>query len=186
MKLFGYTVSVIFFLLAYSLDASAQRIKVESASYGTVERNRDVTDQVQRFADFGEPFRVSNDTFRMDPAPGQKKTLSVVYTVEGQRTSDRIQEGDVFYFRSGKYADTGSGYNGILHVVDATYGARGRYSKVTRIVQSYARKGRPFEVSNQTFGVDPCPGVPKRLKIVYLRGGARRSRICAEGDVVRL
>ena len=91
MKVFGYALAVAFILLATVSLSPAQSINVVSAYYGTSARSRDVTGRVQRFADFGEPFRVSNDTFRMDPVPGQKKTL-VVSTTWGageSRTASR-------------------------------------------------------------------------------------------------
>ena len=187
MKVFGYTLAVILILCATLSPSLAQRINVESAYYGTAVRSRDVTDRVQRFADFGEPFRVSNDTFRMDPVPGQKKMLVIVYNVEGRRIRDSVEEGDVFYFRAGGYAESSPGYyrRGI-RILDAAYGTRGRYADVSRIVQNFVRIRRPFKVSNETFGIDPYPGVVKRLKILYFRNGERRSRVYVEGDVVRL
>jgi len=187
MKAFGYLFSVMFILLGGVSSSLAQRIRVESAYYGTPDRGRDVTAQVQRFADYGEPFRVSNDTFRMDPAPGQVKALVVVYRVEGRRIRERVKEGDVFYFRGGGYADAGPGYyRPGIRILDAAYGTRGQYANVTHIVQNFVRIQRPFTVSNQTFGIDPYPGVTKRLKLSYLRNGERRMRIYVEGDVVRL
>jgi hypothetical protein len=187
MKAFGSIFPVTFILLACISSSLAQRIMVESAYYGAPDRGRNVTADVQRFADYGEPFRVSNDTFRMDPAPGQTKRLVVVYSVGGRRIRDSINEGDVFYFRGGGYADAGPGYyrRGI-QILDAAYGTRGRYANVTRIVQNFVRNQQPFEVSNQTFGIDPYPGVTKRLKVFYSRNGTRRSQIYVEGDVVRL
>jgi hypothetical protein len=187
MKAFGYLFSVMFILLGGVSSSFAQRIGVESAYYGTPDRGRDVTAHVQRFADYGDPCRVSNDTFRMDPAPGQVKTLVVVYRVEGRRIRERVKEGDVFYFRGGGYADAGPGYyRPGIRILDAAYGTRGQYANVTGIVQNFVRIQRPFTVSNQTFGIDPYPGVTKRLKLSYLRNGERRMRIYVEGDVVRL
>jgi hypothetical protein len=185
MKRFGYTLAVIIVLLANSSGALAQFIHVDSAYYGTSSYSRNVRKRVQRFADFGEPFRVSNDTLRIDPVPGKRKMLVVVYRVEGRRITDRVLEGDVFYFRSSEYADAGPGYKARLRIVDATYGAKGRYLTVTRIVRHFAWTRQPFEVSNRTFGADPFPGVPKRLKIVYLQHRTRRTHVCREGDVVR-
>jgi len=187
MKVFGYIFSVIFLFLADVSSSLAQRIKVESAYYGAPDRGRNVTAHVQRFADYGEPFRVSNDTFRMDPAPGQMKRLIVVYTVEGRRIRDSANEGDVFYFGGGRYADAGPGYyrRGI-QILDAAYGTRGRYANVTGIVQNFVRIQQAFTVSNQTFGIDPYPGVRKRLKVFYSRNGTRRSQTYVEGDVVHL
>jgi hypothetical protein len=187
MKAFGYTFSVIFILLAGVSASQAQHIEVESAYYGTPDRSRDVTTRVQRFADYGEPFRVSNDTFRMDPVPGQRKTLVVVYRVGGMRIRDDAQEGDVFYFRGGEYTEAGRAYHRHgIRILEAAYGTRGQYANVTRIVRNFALMGRPFTVSNQTFGIDPYPGVTKRLKILYFRNGQRRTQIYVEGDFVRL
>jgi hypothetical protein len=187
MKAFGFTFWVMFILLAGISASLAQRIKVESAYYGTLDRSKDVTRQVQRFADYGEPFRVSNDTFRVDPAPGRTKTLVVVYRVEGRRISDHAQEGDVFYFRGGGYADAGpTYYRRGIQILEAAYGTGGRYANVTRIIRNFVQTRRPFTVSNRTFGIDPYPGVTKRLKVVYFKNGARRSQIYVEGDFVRL
>jgi hypothetical protein len=187
MKAFGGTLSAVCILFAGISAAQAQHIEVESAYYGTPYRSKNVTARVQRFADYGEPFRVSNDTFRTDPAPGERKTLVAIYRVEGRRISDYAQEGDVFYFRGGKYADAGSSYyRRAIRILEAAYGARGQYANVTEIVQRFARVQRPFTVTNQTFGIDPYPGVAKRLKVLYFRNGERRSQIYFEGDVVRL
>jgi hypothetical protein len=187
MKAFGCTFSLIFILLAGISASQAQHIEIESAYYGTPYRSRDVTSRVQRFAAYGEPFRVSNDTFRMDPVPGQRKSLVVVYSVEGVRIRDNVEEGDVFYFRGGEYSEAGrENYRHGIRILEAAYGTRGRYANVTRIVQHFADTGRAFTVSNETFGTDPYPGVTKRLKVLYFRRGERRTRIYVEGDVVRL
>src|ERR1700730_813384 len=76
-----------------------QGIRIESAYYGAPNRiGVDVTRRVQRFADYGEPFRVGNDTLRIDPSPNHSKALVVIYEVKGRRISDSVREGDVFYF----------------------------------------------------------------------------------------
>jgi hypothetical protein len=185
MKAFGYTLSVMIILLAGVCASVAQRVKVESAYYGTRDRGKDVRRQVQRFADYGEPFRVSNDTLRTDPAPNRRKILLVVYFVDGRRISDSVQEGDVFYFRGGGYAEAGAGsYSRGVRILRAVYGIRGRYANVTRIVQNFVRTRRPCTVSNETFGIDPFPGVTKRLQIAYFRHGRRRNENYVEGEVI--
>ena len=84
----------------------AQSIRVESAYYGSHDgAGADVTQAVQRFADYGEPFRVNNDTLSTDPSPNYGKTLVVIYHENGQRISDAVPEGEVFYFRSGPDSD---------------------------------------------------------------------------------
>jgi hypothetical protein len=78
-----------------------QDIRVKSAYYGPANGvGIDVTHRVQRFADYGEPFRVGNDTLRVDPAPNQPKALVVIYTLDGKQVSDTVREGEVFYFKN--------------------------------------------------------------------------------------
>jgi hypothetical protein len=83
-----------------------QSIRVESAYYGSQDgAGTNVTRTVQRFADYGEPFRVNNDTLSTDPSPNDGNTFVVVYQANGQRISDAVPEGEVFYFRSGRDSD---------------------------------------------------------------------------------
>jgi hypothetical protein len=79
----------------------------------------------------------------------------------------------------GRYADR--------RVVRAVYGARGRYVDVTGIVRHFARMGVPFQVSNDTFGVDPYKGQRKHLRVTMVRpDGFQFERSWEEGDRVRL
>jgi hypothetical protein len=106
MKAFWLPLLSLSFLLIGVLCSMGQSIRVESAYYGS--RNgagADVTQTVQRFADYGEPFRVNNDTLSTDPSPNDGNTLVVVYYANGQRISDAVPEGEVFYFRSGRDTD---------------------------------------------------------------------------------
>jgi hypothetical protein len=163
----------------------AQGIRIESAYYGAPKAiGVDVTRRVQRFADYGEPFRVGNDTLRIDRSPNHAKILVVVYNVNGRRISDCVWEGDVFYFRNGEESD--SNVEPAIRIVNALYGARGRYVDVTGLVRQLARAHQSFTVSNETFGVDPYLGQPKSLKISYLRGSTRRNQRYEEGDQVQL
>src|ERR1700719_5151268 len=157
--------------------ALGQDIRIASAYYGSPnEVGVDVTHRVQRFADYGEPFRVGNDTLRIDPSPNHPKALVVIYMVDGRRISECVREGDVFYFRSGgESSDSNLDQRPAVQIVSALYGARGRYVHVTDLVRQLARDHQPFTVSNETFRVDPCQGRQKRLKISYLRGNMQRN-----------
>jgi hypothetical protein len=179
---------VLFYLVFGAINSIGQGIRVESAYYGSPDGvGVDVTGRVQRFADYGEPFRVSNDTLRIDPSPNRPKTLRVVYYVNGQRISETVPEGEVFYFRNGGYAHRGPDeYRPGIRIIRAIYGTRGRYADVTGIVRDRVRRQRSFTVANETFGVDPYPGKGKRLKIYYIRGGEQHEKEYAEGDSVRI
>lgn len=188
MKLYWSPSLVLFFLNIGVICSIGQGIQVESAYYGVPNRaGIDVTRRVQRFADFGEPFRVGSDTLRINPSPNRPKVLVVIYEVNGQRISDTVREGEVFYFRNG--AEFGAGPEGHRHgirIIRALYGARGRYVDVTSIIRRMARARWSFTVSNQTFGVDPFEGQQKWLKISYLRANKRYDQQYEEGEQVQL
>jgi hypothetical protein len=188
MKLFRTTTLLILGLLSGAINSMGQGIQVESAYYGSRGGGgADVTGRVQRFADYGEPFRVSNETLRIDPSPNRRKTLVVVYNINGRRISEAVPEGEVFYFRNGGSAsfDPDADRPGI-RISRAIYGARGHYADVTGIVRDRLRGRQPFRVANETFGVDPYPGKGKRLKIYYIQGGEQREIEYKEGDSVKI
>jgi hypothetical protein len=54
-------------------------------------------------------------------------------------------------------------------IVRAVYGAEGKYADVTGIVRRFARDGIRFQVSNQTFGIDPNYGRHKHLRVIFMR-----------------
>src|ERR1700760_2778575 len=165
-----------------------QSIRVASAYYGSPNGTGvDVTRQVQQFADYGEPFRVGNETLRVDPSPNHRKALVVIYEVNGQRISDQVQEGGVFFFRNGA-APGGNlkNHDPAIRISRAMYGARGHYVDVTSRARQLVRDRQPFTVSNETFGIDPFPGQQKLLKITYLSGNTSRTRLYAEGALVNL
>ena len=73
------------------------RLVIESASYGSDSRWVDVT-QALRARVRGERFEaeVSNDLFGVDPAPGQRKLLSVTYRWGNDPANTvRVSERDV-------------------------------------------------------------------------------------------
>lgn len=72
------------------------RLVIENASYGSGNRRMDVT-QVLRAQVRGDRLEaeVTNDLFRADPAPGQRKQLTVTYRWGKDRPNTvRIDEGD--------------------------------------------------------------------------------------------
>ena len=188
MKEFWSSSTLLLLFIFGVINSMGQGIRVESAFYGSRDGSGvDVTRRVQRFADYGEPFRVSNDTLRIDPAPGRAKALVIVYFVNGRRISQTVPEGEVFYFRNGRYADRDSDdYGPGFRVIRATYGTRGRYVDVTGRVRDLVRDRETFIVSNETFGVDPYQGQRKRLRLLYLRHGEEREREYPEGSSVKI
>jgi hypothetical protein len=168
--------------------AIGQGIRVRSAYYGPSNgAGIDVRRQVQHFADYGEPFRVGSDSLRIDINSDQPCILVVMYELNGQQISERVREGDVFYFRNIRGADAGLPDRGPpVRVIRAVYGTKGRYVDVTSVVRSLLDGTGPFQVSNETFGIDPHRGERKWLRISYILGGIRRDEQYAEGDLVEL
>jgi hypothetical protein len=185
----SWSASLVLVFIHFGVCCSlGQDIRIASAYYGSPnEVGVDVTHRVQRFADYGEPFRVGNDTLRIDPSPWHRKALVVIYKVNGRQISDCVQEGEVFYFRNGEdSASTPEESKPAVRIIQALYGARERYVDVTGYVRQRARDRRTFTVSNETFGIDPLRGRQKWLKIFYLQGDERRKLQYAEGDQVEL
>ena len=70
-------------------------------------------------------------------------------------------------------------------IIRAVYGAEGKYADVTGIVQRFAREGIRFQVSNQTFGIDPNHGVHKHLRVLMMGLDGMHFEI-SEGESIRL
>ena len=179
---------VLLFLNIGVFCSIGQGIRIESAYYGLPNNvGVDVTRRVQQFADYGEPFRVGNETLRNDPSPNHAKALVVIYEVNGRRITDCVQEGDVFYFRNGAESESNLEHHRPgIRIIRAVYGAQGHYVDVTDRFRQLARDRHPFTASNETFGVDPYPGHQKRLKIYYRRGNTHQSQQYQEGSLVQL
>jgi hypothetical protein len=188
MKAYWHASLALFFLNIGVFCSTGQGIWVESAYYGAPNGvSVDVTRRVQQFADYGEPFRVGSETLRIDPAPNHPKVLVVIYALNGQRISESVREGEVFYFRNGSESENSpKNHRPAIRIIRALYGARGRYVDVTALVRQFARDDQPFTVSNETFGFDPSQGQQKQLIIWYLRGSTHRDQQYQEGDQVQL
>ncbi len=76
-RLFG----AMLMLLGLATTATAQRAddgyRIQQAHYGTARSHVDVTERLRQLAQDDIRFRLGNDTFGVDPAPGQVKTLRI-------------------------------------------------------------------------------------------------------------
>jgi len=74
-----------------------------------------------------------------------------------------------------------------LEILRAYYGAEGQFVNVTDTVRSRVDGGRLYlRVDNYSMGVDPLPGVHKRLRILYTLGGERRNIVVDEKTDLKL
>jgi hypothetical protein len=91
------------------------------------------------------------------------------------------------YYQTEYGSPPGCGERYAGRVIRAVYGAAGKYADVTGIVQRFAREGIRFEVSNQTFGVDPNYGVHKHLRVIMMGLDGMQFEISQdEGESIRL
>lgn len=181
------------------------------ASYGTRERNVDVTHRLRELARQNRTFRMGNDTFGVDPDPGRTKMLRV-YTrgPNGENRTFEFKENS--HVDGNQFADWGGGnwgrggwkggwgddergrghhqdrYNDRLKIISARYGEGNRTLDVTQQVRREVRDGRlDFTVNNYFAGRDPAPGRTKYLTITYTgEDGRRQVRTIREGEQVRL
>lgn len=181
------------------------------ASYGTRERNVDVTQRLRELARQNRTFRMGNNTFGVDPDPGRIKMLRV-YTrgPNGEnRTFDFRENSEV---DGNQFADWGGGswgrggwkggwgdeergrgrhqghHGGGLTIISARYGEGNRTIDVTQQVRREIRDGRlDFTANNYLAGRDPAPGRTKYLTITYTgEDGRRQVSTIQEGRQVRI
>jgi len=74
-----------------------------------------------------------------------------------------------------------------LQILRAYYGAEGQFANVTDAVRGQVNEGRLFlRIDNYSMGVDPLPGVHKRLRVLYKIDGERRNVIVDEKTNLQL
>ncbi len=156
------------------------QFQILRADYGAGNRRIDVTQRLQQLATSNQTFRMGNDTFGTDPAPGTVKSLRIFArsTRGGQNRTfeypeNSLVDGALFTGWSG--GNWGPGPSGQYQITRADYGAGNQRVDVTQRLQQLAASNRTFRMGNSTFGVDPAPGTVKTLRIFARdsRGGNR-------------
>jgi hypothetical protein len=173
------------------------QFQVLRAEYGAGNRWTDVTPRFRDLTRTDRQFRVENDAFRVDPAPGIGKILRV-------EARDPRGVARVFEFREGSLVDGAQFSNGFqgggtvfqpipapinqLAIVSAVYGAGNRSVDVSARVRSLVRDGRlNFTVNNFSMAIDPAPGIHKSLSVTFsIGGGPQRRAVVGEGDQINL
>jgi hypothetical protein len=175
---------------------TAPQYRVVRAFYGTLQNNLDVTARVRELIGRNDRFRVVNDTFDRDPAPGVPKMLRVeARAANGQTRFFEFPE-DSRFDLAPFVADPGAaaatspgtaGLNEALRIVRAEYGADDRWTDITAILQARVTNGRMMvRIDNDLAGSDPAPKRPKELWLVYSTQGQQRRRLVPEGQFISL
>lgn len=164
------------------------------ATYGTDRREVDVTDRLREFARRDQRLRMGNDSFGVDPDPGQTKRLRIVARDRNGRErnfdyrEDSVVDGAMFIgWDRGDWGGQRP-QPGRLVIESASYGSDGRWIDVTEALRSRVRGDRfEAEVSNELLGVDPAPGQRKMLSVTYRFGNGRSNTVrINESDALRL
>ncbi|HEY6527413.1 MAG TPA: hypothetical protein VIZ65_01875 [Cellvibrionaceae bacterium] len=198
-----------------SANAQDSGYVILQASYGTRDRNVDVTQRLRELARQNRTFRMGNNTFGVDPDPGRVKTLRV-YTrgrngenrtfefsensqVDGAQFSDwgggnwgkggwHGGWGDDNRRGGGRNHSNQSNYGANLTIISARYGEGNRTLDVTNRLRRELRDGRvDTTVDNYLVNADPAPGRVKYLTVRYSLGKGRSQEVrVREGEQLRL
>jgi len=114
-----------------------------------------------------------------DPAPGQNKTLTVDYSINGgSSNTTAVKDGDYLKIDAPPERSASG-----LQIVKAEYGYEGNFADVTDAVNNLVSNGSiSMTVSPSAVGIpDPNPAKPKLLKVEYTLNGASNSESISDG-----
>jgi hypothetical protein len=156
-------------------------LNILSARYGVGSSIVDVKSAVSsQTKDGNVNFLVSPTSLNVeDPAPGQIKTLTVEYTINGgSSNSDSVKDGDYLKINAPPERDASG-----LTILKAQYGYDGNFTDVTDAIQNHLSNGSiNITVSPSTAGIpDPNPAKPKMLKVDVTLNGAATSYSIPDG-----
>ncbi len=177
------------------------RLRIARAQYGGQSRFVDVTEQLNsQIQNDSLNLQITNYAMGGDPAPGERKVLTVFYIFNGRNgrvfanegefltlppgrgDGDHDRDDDAYYH---KYWPGGS-YNA-LQILQATWGERDHQVDVTGRIASMVQGNRlELPVTNQFMGGDPAYGSTKFLRVIYLWRGLRYEANATEGQTLSI
>jgi hypothetical protein len=160
---------------------------INKALYGNGTTEVDVTSAVSKKVKDGVlNFTVSPDVFGVDdPAPGQMKTLDIVYTINKGNKNEMMKKDNDLVFIDAPSARVASG----LQIVKAEYGYSGNFTDVTDAVQNLMKSDGSIDikVGFKELGLpDPNPNKQKELAVEYTINGAPSIDTLKDGERFRL
>jgi len=177
------------------------RLQIMRAQYGADYRFADVTNLLNsRIQNDSLRLRIDHNSMEADPAPGERKVLTVFYIYNGRRARAFVNDADVLTLpaqggRGDRDDDDDDDYRRFwpgrsaneLRVLQASWGAEGRARDVTGQLNGMVRGNHlDVPVNNGTFGGDPAPGAPNRLRVIYMLRGLRYETNVPEGGSLTL
>ena len=194
-------------MLLLAGSAMAQGGELVGAEWGVPGRKVDVTARVRTFIHDGVlQLEVTRFNLGIDPAPHENKVLVIrlrewdgdikdysypersIARIELDPEDWHARREDHDHHERDERRDEGYDRRGRgVQILRAYYGADGQFMNVTDAVRSRVDGGHLFlRVDNYSMGVDPAPGVHKRLRILYTIGGDRRNIVVDEKTDLQL
>ena len=166
-------------------------LMITRAQYGADWRFADVTNVLNsRIQNDSLNMRIDHNSMNSDPAPGERKVLTVFYIYNGQQARAFVNDNDILSLPMGNVQggrgdrddDDDDYYRRFwpgrsaneLRVLQANWGVEGRGQDVTGRLNGLVRGNQlNVAVNDGTMGGDPAPGAPKRLRLIYMLRGLR-------------
>ena len=156
-------------------------ISISNASYGVGSQTVDVTKAVSSHIQEGKlNLVVEASALNIeDPSPGQLKTLTVTYSINGGSSMTISEKDGNVVSINAPAAQVASG----LQIQKAEYGYVGNFTDVTDAVQNYISNGSiDILVGFKAVGIpDPNPNKQKTLVVDYSINGAKNSASVVDG-----
>jgi hypothetical protein len=180
------------------------RLQITRAQYGAEFRFADVTSLLNsRIQNDSLSLRINHNSMQADPAPGERKVLTVFYIYNGRRARAFVNDNDVLILpvgtaqggRGDRDDDDDDYYRRFwpgrsmneLRVLQASWGVEGRSRDVTGQLNGMVRGNQlNVAVNDGTMGGDPAPGAQKRLRVIYMLRGLRYETNVPEGGSLTL
>lgn len=152
-----------------AISLAAGELKIIKAEWGNGDKVNDATEALLKHMRGieGVFFYITptNSEFGPDPAPGKKKTLTVIYTDGGAQKTVVIPEKQ----KTAVVANAVPSKE--FKLVGAFYGCGEDWNDASETIFTVLEAKESVVISNKAFGPDPAPGRPKELWIVYSKDG---------------
>ncbi len=158
-------IGIIVFITVF--NASAQKLKLVSAEYGT--KGKKVKVSLDKFPGLENSFYIIKVIGHMgmkDPVVGKVKHLYIKYISDGKPMEKAIIERAKTVLLPSDIKPTKDD-----KLIKAWYGSGTKWKDVTGIVTAKLASGKEFEVDNGTMQGDPNPGQAKMLLCVMSKKG---------------
>lgn len=179
-------------------------LQITRAQYGAEFRFADVTSLLNsRIQNDSLNMRIDHNSMQADPAPGERKVLTVFYIYNGQQARAFVNDNDLLSLpvgtaqggRGDRDDDDDDYYHRFwpgrsmneLRVLQANWGVEGRSRDVTGQLNGMVRGNQlNVAVNDGAMGGDPAPGAQKRLRVIYMLRGLRYETNVPEGGSLTL